>query len=284
MANAPRKPWLAGLLTFISVGLGHFYTGEPKRGVVLFLVGLVLLIVATACLLVPSFSLSIFFVFWVGSFYTAYCIVDVVKIVKQQGNEYELKSFNKWYYYLLFWFCTTGVFHPLTDLFVRSSLVEPYKIPSASMLPTLLVGDHLLTDKFIYKRAEPERGEIIIFSNPRNPKQNYIKRIIAVGGDTVQIVNKRVYLNNRLLREDYVIYQHPNILPGSVSPRDNFGPIRIPQGTVFVLGDNRDNADDSRYWGFVMAGEIKARAMSIYWSWDSRNLGTRWDRMGITLH
>lgn len=248
------------------------------------MVGQILLLVATACLLVPAFSLSIFFVLLVGSLYTAYCIVDVVKITKDQDDEYELKSFNKWYYYLLFWFCTAGVFHPLTDLFVRSSLVEAYKIPSASMQPTLLVGDHLLADKFIYKRADPERGEIIIFSYPLDPKQDYIKRIVAVGGDTVQIVNKRFYLNNRAQKEDYVIYQQQNVLPGNISPRDNFGPMKIPQGTVFVLGDNRDNAEDSRDWGFIRIDEIKARAMSIYWSWDSRNLGARWNRMGITFH
>lgn len=283
MTNIPRKPWLAGLLTFLSVGLGHFYTGKPKRGLVLFLVGQVLFIAAMSCLLLPGLSLNIFAVLLIGLLYTVYCLVDAVKTAKKHEEDYQLKACNKWYYYLLFWVCTAVLVQPLTDLFIKSNIVQAYKIPSSSMLPTLLVGDHVLADKFIYGRKDPERGEIIIFAYPLNPAEDFIKRIVAVGGDTIEIINKRTFVNGKELEEDYVMFQHQNILPGNISPRDNFGPVSVPEGTVFVLGDNRDNAHDSRYWGFVKKEEIKGKSMSIYWSWDKINFGVRWHRLGIKL-
>lgn len=274
---------MAGLLTFLAVGLGHFYTGEPKRGIILFLAGQVLFIAAMSCLLLPWLSLNIFIVLVIGLLYTIYCLVDAVGIAKKRESDYQLRAYNKWYYYLLFWVCTAGISQPLVDLYIKSNIVQAYKIPSASMLPTLFVGDHVLADKFIYGRNDPRRGDIIIFAYPLDPRQDFIKRVVAVGGDTIEIVNKRVLLNGKELKEDYVMFQHSNILPGNISPRDNFGPVPIPEGTVFVLGDNRDNAHDSRYWGFVRKEEIKAKTMSIYWSWDKDNFGVRWYRLGRKL-
>ena len=283
MTNKPRKPWLAGLLTFLAVGMGHFYTGEPKRGIILFLVGQVLFIATMSCLLLPVLSLNIFVVLAIGLLYTIYCLVDAVGIAKKSESDCQLRAYNKWYYYLAFWVCTAVVFQPLLDLFIKRNIVQAYKIPSASMMPTLFVGDLVLADKFIYGRKDPVRGDIIIFAYPLDIRQDFIKRVVAVGGDTIEIINKRVFLNGKELAEDYVMFQHSNILPGNISPRDNFGPVPVPEGTVFVLGDNRDNAHDSRYWGFVRKEEIKAKTMSIYWSWDKDNFGVRWYRLGIKL-
>ena len=272
------------MLTFLSVGLGHFYTGEAKRGVAFFIAGQVLFVGAMSSLLISPLSLNIFVVMVIGLIYTVYCLLDAVKIARKQEEDYQPKVYNKWYYYLLFWFCTAVVITPLADLFIKSNIVQAYKIPSGSMLPTLLVGDHVLADKFIYGRIDPARGDIIIFAYPLDPEQDFIKRVIGIGGDTLEIINKKVVLNGKGLKEDYVIFQHQDILPGNISPRDNFGPVPIPDDTVFVLGDNRDNAYDSRNWGFVGKEEIKARAMSIYWSWDKVNFGVRWHRLGIKLN
>ena len=154
-------------------------------------------------------------------------------------------------------------------LIIRMFVVEAFKIPSGSMIPTLLVGDHLLVNKFIYKFTEPERGEVIVFKYPDDPSRNFIKRIIGVGGDTIEVRDKMVYLNGEPHEEPYIQHISPETLPARYSPRDNFGPITIPPGSYFMMGDNRDSSLDSRFWKnrFVNRRAIVGKAFIIYWSW-----------------
>lgn len=157
---------------------------------------------------------------------------------------------------------------------IRLFVVEPFKIPSGSMIPTLLVGDHLLVSKFLYKFTEPKRGEIVVFKYPDDPSRNFIKRIIAVGGDTVEIREKIVYVNGTRQDEPYVQHVFPDILPARYSPRDNFGPITVPSNSFFMLGDNRDSSLDSRFWDhrFVAHRALVGKAWIIYWSWKDEHL------------
>ncbi len=180
----------------------------------------------------------------------------------------------------------------LLALFIRTFFVQAFKIPSGSMIPTLLVGDHILVNKFVYGVRNPltrtvwihgrmpKRQEIIVFIFPENPKLDFIKRVIGLPGDKIEIRNKKVYVNDKLLKEPYVRYTDPNILPASVSPRDNFGPIIVPKGCLFVMGDNRDQSYDSRFWGFVPIRDVKGKAFIIYFSWDRNHFRVRWNRIG----
>jgi signal peptidase I len=154
-------------------------------------------------------------------------------------------------------------------LIIRMFVVEAFKIPSGSMIPTLLVGDHLLVNKFIYKFTEPKRGDIIVFKYPDDPSRNFIKRLIAVGGDTVELRDKVVYVNGAKHNESYVQHISPDVLPPEYSPRDNFGPISVPPNSYFMMGDNRDSSLDSRFWKnrFVNRRAIVGKAFIIYWSW-----------------
>ena len=174
-------------------------------------------------------------------------------------------------------------FTVLLALLLRSFVVQAFRIPSGSMEDTLLVGDFLLANKFIYGPVipftpirlpglrKPKPGDIVIFRFPRNPHKDFIKRVIAVGGQVVEIRNKRVYVDGREVPlPPKAKFMDPNILPREVSPRDNFGPVRVPKGYLFVMGDNRDNSLDSRYWGFVPLKNVKAKAMIIYFSWNGR--------------
>jgi len=177
-------------------------------------------------------------------------------------------------------------------LFIRAFIVQAYKIPSGSMIPTLLIGDYLLVNKlaygirnpikndFIYFRKLPERQEIVVFTYPLNKKLDFIKRVIGLPGDTVEIVNKKVYVNGKLLKEPYVQFNDSEIYPKEVSPRDNYGPVKVPPGYIFVLGDNRDQSYDSRFWGFVPINYLKGKALIIYFSWDSKNFRIRFNRIG----
>ena len=164
------------------------------------------------------------------------------------------------------------------------------------MEPTLLVGDHLLVNKFIYgvklpfsnmtliPVKEPKRGDIVVFRFPENPKKDFIKRVIGLPGDVLEIKNKKVYLNHKPMDDTYGIYQDTNVLSGRVQPRDNLGQVTVPPKSLFVMGDNRDRSYDSRFWGFVDFSLLKGKAMIIYWSWDKKNTRIRWKRLGRPIH
>lgn len=179
----------------------------------------------------------------------------------------------------------------LLALFIRGFIIQAFKIPSGSMEPTLLVGDHILVNKFIYgikipfvaKKVlpitEPKRGDIIVFIYPMDESKDFIKRVIGVGGDTIQVVDKTVYVNGEPIREPYAYYEDGT---GAPPIRENFGPITVPKESVFVMGDNRDKSYDSRFWSipFVNKNKIKGKAMIIYWSWNREDFNIRWSRIG----
>lgn len=184
----------------------------------------------------------------------------------------------------------------LIALFIRAYIVQAFKIPSGSMIPTLLIGDHLLVNKFIYgvklplldKKIlvfeNPKRGDIIVFKYPEDPKRDFIKRVIGVEGDIVEIRNKKVFVNGVEIKEPYVRYTDSYVHPRELNPRDNFGPIIVPPGKLFVMGDNRDQSYDSRFWGFVDLKDVKGKAFIIYWSWDSDNQKPRLQRIGKVIN
>jgi signal peptidase I len=177
-------------------------------------------------------------------------------------------------------------------LVIRTFVVQAFKIPSGSMIPTLEIGDHILVNKFIYgikipftrlsfgAWEQPKHGDVIVFIYPLEPEKDFIKRVIGVPGDTVKIVNKKLYLNGAEVPDSHAVYKENTLLPGDVQKRDNFGPITVPPGKIFVLGDNRDRSLDSRFWGFVPLADVKGKAFIIYWSWDRQETNVRWKRLG----
>lgn len=180
-------------------------------------------------------------------------------------------------------------------LIIRTFLVQAFKIPSGSMEDTLLIGDHLLVNKFIYGTElpfsdepllairQPERGDIIVFEFPEDKDKSYfkrrdfIKRVIGLPGDTVEIRDKNVFINGKRYITSEAVYKDGNLIPG---PRDNMPPVKVPPDSYFVMGDNRDRSYDSRFWRFVDRSAIKGLAFIKYWSWDSENFMPRWNRIG----
>ncbi|MFO7990271.1 MAG: signal peptidase I [Thermodesulfobacteriota bacterium] len=176
-------------------------------------------------------------------------------------------------------------------LFIRTFIVQAFKIPSGSMLETLQIGDHILVNKFIYgikipftdgrvliPFKDPQPGDIVVFKYPEDPSKDFIKRVVAVAGDTVSIVDKQLYVNGEpVTDEPYAMYSR---LPTHV---DNMAPVKVPEDKLFVMGDNRDNSHDSRFWGFVDLSAVKGEAFMIYWSWDRDKFGVRWHRIGDLL-
>jgi signal peptidase I len=181
-------------------------------------------------------------------------------------------------------------------LFIRTFVVQAFKIPSGSMKPTLQIGDHILVNKFsygikipyigkvIFPVGDPQHGDIVVFKFPVDPRKDFIKRVIGAGGDVVEIQDKTVYVNGKPLNHDVGVYTDPRTIAGSLKPRDNFGPITVPKGALFVMGDNRDESFDSRFWGFVPVRDVSGKAFIIYWSWDSEEFKVRWGRLAGLLH
>jgi signal peptidase I len=180
-------------------------------------------------------------------------------------------------------------------LFIRAFVVQAFKIPSGSMQDTLLIGDHILVNKFIYgvkipftrktliPITDPERGDIIVFKFPEDPDKDFIKRVVGIEGDVIEIRNKQLFVNGSLTHYPQAIFKDQRVLPGTVQPRDNLEPATIPPSHLFVMGDNRDHSYDSRFWGFVDLDAVKGKAFIIYWSWNKDDFDVRWRRIGDLL-
>ena len=171
----------------------------------------------------------------------------------------------------------------LLALVIRTFVVQAFKIPSGSMLPTLQIGDHLLVNKFLYWFTDPQRGDVIVFRFPQDEGRDFIKRVIALPGDKVEVRGKRVYVNDKPVQESYAVHLDPSMQENPHSPRDNFAPVQAPSGQLFMMGDNRDYSMDSRFWGFLDIKKIKGKAFIIYWSWDRERFRPRWGRIGMVI-
>ena len=204
----------------------------------------------------------------------------------------------------------------LAVLLLRSFLVEPFRIPSGSMMPTLLVGDFILVNKFAYglrlpvlntkfvEFGEPGRGDVVVFRYPKDPSVDYIKRVVGLPGDTVGYYNKIVYINGKPAGQVpagvYIGKGSGINMSGASQRMEELGSLRHdilvmprtpglygelvgPEGAYFVMGDNRDNSNDSRYWGTVPADNLVGKAFRIWMNWDSANSGVNWDRIGMKI-
>ena len=187
-------------------------------------------------------------------------------------------------------------------MFIRTFIIQAFKIPSGSMLETLQIGDQILVNKFIYgikipftggkiliPMKEPQKGDIVVFEYPEDPSKDFIKRVVATGGDTLELIDKKLYVNNKMVEDEvYAVYKTKDIIPGNFSSRDNLRKIKIPENKLFVMGDNRDNSHDSRFWGFVDLKAVRGEAFIIYWSWNKDKFvpiwnSVRWARIGDIL-
>jgi signal peptidase I len=178
----------------------------------------------------------------------------------------------------------TIVIAVILALFVRTWIVQAFKIPTGSMENNLLIGDHLVVNKFVFGPVgsalegavlpvrEVRRGDVVVFKYPDEPERDFIKRVIGLPGETLELRNKKVYIDGQPLEENYVHFLDP-VAAGqevtSFEQRERYGPVRVPEGHYFVMGDNRDNSQDSRYWGFLPDSYIKGKALMIYWSYES---------------
>jgi signal peptidase I len=177
-------------------------------------------------------------------------------------------------------------------LFIRTFIVQAFKIPSGSMIPTLQIGDHILVNKLAYgiripflenylvDFGKPQRGDVVVFIFPEDRSKDFIKRVIGVAGDAVEVRGKAIYINGRRVDDPHAYFAGDDPQGGGLLTRDDYGPKTVPENHIFVMGDNRDRSYDSRFWGFVDLNEVRGKAFLIYWSWDGSDRWVRWERIG----
>lgn len=281
MINKPRKPLVAGILSLIQPGLGQVYNGEIGKALLIYFVPALLIPGMIWCL--HSEFIRVFLVSYavLGSAYYALVFIDSVKTARKLSSNYTLKKYNKLIAYIGISVLVVIVSQSI-GLAVKTNIIQAFRFPSGSMEPTLLIGDHILVDRRDAAK-NPKRGDLIVFQYPEDPAKDFIKRVVAVGGDQVEIKDKVLYVNSNEVKEPYVSHQEANMIPASQNPRDNYGPQVIPKDSYFVLGDNRDKSYDSRFWGAVSKDKVKGTVKNLYWSWDKEKFAVRWNRIGMKV-
>lgn len=183
----------------------------------------------------------------------------------------------------------------LLALFIRTFIVQAFKIPSGSMIPTLQIGDHILVNKLSYGVRIPflehylasfqkvQRGDVIVFIFPEDRSKDFIKRVIGVAGDSVEVRDKRIYINGKQVDDPHAHFEGGDPQSPGLPSRDGYGPRVVPENQIFVMGDNRDRSYDSRFWGFVNLEDVRGKAFLIYWSWDGSDRWVRWERLGSLI-
>ncbi|NIM90134.1 MAG: signal peptidase I [Candidatus Aminicenantes bacterium] len=274
MKGKRRIPGIAALLSFLTPGLGQLYNGQIVKGICFFVASfLIPILLLLAGLQFQFYGLVAILIFVVCLW--LFIILEAF-FTSRRKKEIVLKGYNKWYVYLLIILLILGTYMIpkgfIANISGKVLRYRAFKLPTRSMDPTLTVGDRLIADSRYYKKNELQRGDVVIVQPPQNPAKLFIKRVIVFEGEKIEIKNKQVYVNDEAIAESYKVH---NDINSDVATRDNFGPALVPSDHCFVLGDNRDQSMDSRYWGSVPLLNIKGKPLYLYWAKDKKRIGTR---------
>jgi signal peptidase I len=291
-----RHIWLAVLMSLIMPGLGQVYCGRLKRGLVLNFLNILPLPIIIGLFSLsdsPSLMQIVIAMILAGGIVQLTAIIDSVFLAKRTGTDYQLKDYNTPLVYVLLVLIVTGGSIG-SALYIRDQGLEAFRVPTASCYPTIVPNDRILVNKFVYNKKNPTKGDLVVHNNPNNHHENYIKRIVAVAGDTVEMKDNHLYINGRELPQRKLpdstldniritergiqiegeVFEETNdnakyniFLMDSLHDKElvDFEKIKVPEHHCFVLGDNRNNSIDSRDFGPVPLATIKGRADYIYW-------------------
>ena len=264
-----RRPWVAFLLSCFTPGLGQVYNGQWKKAMVLWIVGSLIVLGPPFLGMYQTFY---GFVLWIAVLigFFIFVLFDARKSAIQL-KEMIPRPYNQWYVYLAL--CLTNLFliQPLFSFLVRNHF-RAYRIPASSMEPALIVGDHFIATMGYYKSERPKRGDVIVFQNPKEPSKELVRRVIGLEGEKVQIIQDKIYVNDKLTNDPWGSFERRD-LSGRLSFLESFGPVRVPIGSLFVLGDNRHNSQDSRFWGLVDLNKVRGKALYLYWAKEKSRIG-----------
>lgn len=306
-----RKPLFALALSLFLTGLGQVYNGKPRKGIFLFLISIVFpLLFFQLSVFGPDIMLILFLLLSLIASLGIYiwAAVDAWKQAKRIGKNYTLKFYNKLYVYiLLIILLNLFFFGQIIDLSKICFFARPYRMASGSMMPSILPGDFIMTDGRINHSAKNhglKRGELVVFKFPKDKEKHFIKRVIGLPGDEIELKGLELYVNGEKRTVQKVPYSEgrrdENTKEGTIAfyeagdsgtyvvfyiegtAREDMI-VTVPEGCCFVLGDNRDNSADSRHWGMVPLIDVVARAKLVYFS-NNPERGIRWGRIGKLLN
>jgi signal peptidase I len=296
--GAGRSPLIAVVLSLLATGLGHVYCGRIVPGLALFLASLLVMPVAVAAaffgLSTPvMICLALAILTVIGAY--LYSVIDSFRLARRLQGSFEPRDYNRPLIYVLFILVALS-YPPLAVAQLRANVLEAFYIPTGGMTPSVLQGDRLLVNKLTYRLRPVERGELIVFRSPKDRRLTWIKRVIALAGDRVELKDNEVFVNGRKLERDRVpasslpalpergeVYEEVNagrryriLLAPAPDKHADFAKVAVPEGACFVLGDNRDNSTDSRDGavGFVPLGDILGNVEFIYYPAET------WQRFG----
>lgn len=265
---------LAVLFSLWQPGLGQLYAGRPRRALAFALVVFALAFAFITGLVGRSFTVGMAWVL-LGVIAQVASAVDAGRLAwRQSANR---PWYGRWYVcaplglvvVVAGWFCLESV-----------QVQKTYHLPSASMEPTLERGDHVVAAFDVFESAPPARGDIVLFVSPEDSRSELMKRVVALGGDVIEVRDKKIYLNGYEIEEPWAVHADPSTLVRDDSPnryfqRDQLGPVTVPEGHLFVLGDNRDFSRDSRFYGPVSIDSVRGAPLYVYWARNRARIGTR---------
>jgi signal peptidase I len=283
-----NRPWLAGLLQIVTPGLGNLYSGRPLRGLILHVaVQSIGFFLALALLWLP-WPVNFLIPAAAAIVVTIFVVFDGVRCARTPLPDFPLARYNRWYVYILVVAVLAVVVAPervLVGSPTRAYVIQAFPAPTQSMEPTVLVGDRIVVDKTAYAFSEPKRGDIAFYISTEHPQTIFMKRIVGMPGETIEIRNRQVFVNGKTIDEPYVQFLRPSTdgrFTNGAFNGDSVAPTLIPADAYFLLGDNRDNSNDSRFMGPVQRQQLLGKAKTIYFSSDPETHKPRWNRIGKT--
>ncbi len=272
--GSPRIWWIAGLLSFLVPGLGQFYNGETTKGFFFnFLIstwgGLMFSLVYYILqhpMTKPGLAV-IFLLFFISIAAELLVILEAIRSAGRIGPDRRTRRYHRWYIYLIVILVVSGINQSVSTAF-RENILKAYKIPSRSMQPTIEAGDYLFCNQLYYRDHNPAREDLVIFKYPKNEKVEYIKRIVGIPGDMVELKQNTLYVNGKKVSEPYALYNH-----AENSEAADYGPYFVSDDEYFVMGDNRNNSSDSRDFGTIRRQSIRGKAVFVYFSWNKDTPG-----------
>lgn len=289
---------LAVFMSILSPGMGHLYAGHWKQAISFPLMLLLIMALMGWSRLIFLSSGMFTTMLIIGLFYL-FVMVSSFLLARDEASHH-LNASQKWYYYILFFAVVASINTVLMDYRGKLFGFEPFSIPAQSMLPTLVVNDFLIVDTWAYSNSKPEPGDVVVFKYPRDPKIKYVKRVVGKSGDHMAYYDKVLYVNNKPLHREFVGPYNASYLPTELKEyKETIGnkvygialmPSRVaidaeyivPEGHYFVMGDNRDNSNDSRYWGVLPHDYLYGKAEYIWFSFDDE-INVRSERIGMRL-
>lgn len=257
-----RNPFISGVLSLFFTGIGQIYNGQLKKGIIFYFIQLLLPVVLLSTQLRYSYP-GLVTTFIIIAIYRMLITVEAVA-TSISLKEIRLKKYNKWYFYLVFillGFIITATF--CLHNYTREKIIglKPYYIPSISMSPTVHNKDHFMVDLKYFKKNKPQRGDIIVFDFPLNPERKFLKRIIALEGDKVEVKEGSIFVNEKDIANLYNLQGKK----AGISNGTKLGPLVVPPGKYFVVGDNYNNSEDSRHWGYIDMKDIKGKVYYVFY-------------------